>query len=69
MSFLNCGSNNPTGKRFCGDCVTALTTRNSTAQLPVPSSIMSKIAVSAKMSSAIGNEEHKTVTAVKYEGE
>jgi len=69
MRCLNCESNNPTGKRFCGDCGTALTTRNSTAQLPVPSSITTEIAVSAKMSSAIGNEERKTVTAVKYEGE
>jgi len=65
MRCAKCGGDNPTGKRFCGDCGTALAPRNATAQSTASSLSTPNIAISVgQMASAAADEERKTVTAL-----
>src|SRR5438309_2183556 len=62
MRCPNCGIDNPPGKRFCGDCGTALTGTD-TPQSPASSSREPEIVVSAEQA-AVVEGERKTVSAL-----
>jgi class 3 adenylate cyclase len=63
MQCSKCGSDNPAGKKFCGDCGTALGASSPTAQ-PVCSFGAAEIAISAPATNSLGEGERKTVTAL-----
>jgi class 3 adenylate cyclase len=64
MRGAKCGSDNPAGKKFCGDCGTALMANTSTPP-QAPSSITPDIAISTEQAgSALPDGERKTVTAL-----
>jgi class 3 adenylate cyclase len=62
MHCLSCGSDNPNGKRFCGDCGAALGPGNPTHS--AASSNITNIAISAEEAAASTDGERKTVTAL-----
>jgi class 3 adenylate cyclase/tetratricopeptide (TPR) repeat protein len=65
MRCSKCGSDNPAGKKFCGDCGTALAASTATAQSPTSSLGTADIAISADAAaSAVAEAERKTVTAL-----
>ena len=64
MRCSNCGNDNPVGKKFCGDCGTALGASSPTGQSSASSFGTAEIATSAEPTSSVDEGERKTVTAL-----
>jgi class 3 adenylate cyclase/predicted ATPase len=64
MRCSKCGNDNPIGKRFCGDCGTALNASSPTVQSLGSSLGTAEIATSAEPTSSVGEGERKTITAL-----